>query len=62
MPRDEILVPKEIREFMLDGAEETFLGKKMAQKNSIDMVIYTLENMKINFWSILTKLIHVKIH
>jgi len=32
MPRDEILVPKEIREFMLDGAEETFLGKKNGAK------------------------------
>ncbi len=28
MPRDEIEVPKELREFMLDGAEETFLGQK----------------------------------
>ena len=28
MPGDEIAVPKELREFMLDGAEETFLGKK----------------------------------
>ena len=28
MPGDEIVVPKELREFMLDGAEETFLGKK----------------------------------
>jgi hypothetical protein len=32
MPRDEIVVPKEIREFMLDGAEETFLGKKNGAK------------------------------
>ena len=32
MPRDEILIPKEIREFMLDGAEETFLGKKNGAK------------------------------
>ncbi len=28
MPRDEIEVPKELREFMLEEAEETFLGKK----------------------------------
>lgn len=28
MPRDEIKVPKELREFMLDEAEETFLGQK----------------------------------
>ena len=28
MPRDEIEVPKELREFMLKEAEETFLGQK----------------------------------
>jgi hypothetical protein len=28
MPRDEIEVPKELREFMLEGAEETLLGQK----------------------------------
>ena len=28
MPRDEIEVPKELREFMLEGAEETTLGQK----------------------------------
>ncbi|MHA7648214.1 hypothetical protein [Nitrosopumilus sp. S4] len=28
MPGDEIEVPKELREFMLDGAEETILGQK----------------------------------
>ena len=28
MPRDEIEVPKELREFMLEEAEETFLGQK----------------------------------
>ncbi len=27
MPCDEIEVPKELREFMLEGAEETYLGK-----------------------------------
>ncbi len=27
MPSDEIEVPKELREFMLKGAEETYLGK-----------------------------------
>ena len=32
MPRDEIEVPKELREFMLDGAEETFLGQKNGAK------------------------------
>jgi hypothetical protein len=28
MPFDEIEVPKELREFMIDGAEETILGQK----------------------------------
>jgi hypothetical protein len=28
MPGDEIKVPKELREFMLEGAEETFLGQR----------------------------------
>jgi hypothetical protein len=28
MPGDEIEVPKELREFMLEGAEETMLGQK----------------------------------
>lgn len=28
MPQDEIKVPKELREFMPDGAEETFFGQK----------------------------------
>ena len=28
MPGDEIEVPKELREFMLEGVEETFLGQK----------------------------------
>ena len=28
MPGDEIEVPKELREFMLKGAEETFLGQR----------------------------------
>lgn len=32
MPRDEIVVPKELREFMLAGAEETFLGQKNGAK------------------------------
>jgi hypothetical protein len=32
MPRDEIEVPKELREFMLKGAEETFLGQKNGAK------------------------------
>ncbi|MDX1441892.1 MAG: hypothetical protein R3237_05485 [Nitrosopumilaceae archaeon] len=32
MPRDEILVPKELREFMLEKAEETFLGQKNGAK------------------------------
>ena len=32
MPRDEIEVPKELREFMLDGAEETTLGQKNGAK------------------------------
>ena len=29
---DEIAVPKELREFMIDGAEETFLGQKNGAK------------------------------
>lgn len=32
MPRDEIAVPKELREFMLEEAEETFLGQKNGAK------------------------------
>ena len=32
MRRDEIEVPKELREFMIDGAEETFLGQKNGSK------------------------------
>lgn len=32
MPRDEIEVPKELREFMIEGAEETFLGQKNGAK------------------------------
>ena len=32
MPGDEIVVPKELREFMLKGAEETFLGQKNGAK------------------------------
>ena len=32
MPGDEIEVPKEIREFMLEGAEETSLGQKNGAK------------------------------
>ena len=32
MSGDEIVVPKELREFMLQGAEETFLGKKNGAK------------------------------
>lgn len=32
MPRDEIEVPKELREFMLKGAEETVLGQKNGAK------------------------------
>ena len=32
MSRDEIEVPKELREFMLEGAEETILGEKNGAK------------------------------
>ncbi len=32
MFRDEIEVPKELREFMLEGAKETFLGQKNGAK------------------------------
>ena len=32
MPGDEIAVPKELREFMLEEAEETFLGQKNGAK------------------------------
>jgi len=49
MPGDEIEVPKELREFMLEEAKRHFLDKKMARKNNIVMAIYTLENMMINF-------------
>jgi hypothetical protein len=49
MSRNEIEVPKELREFMLEEAEETFLGKKMEHTNNIVMVIYTLESMMISF-------------
>ena len=33
MSRDEIEVPKELREFMLEGVEETMLG----QKNGVEL-------------------------
>ena len=46
---DEIEVPKELREFMLEDAEETVLGQKNGATNNIVMEIYTLENMMINF-------------
>lgn len=49
MPGDEIEVPKELREFMPEGAEETILGQKMGRKNNIVMVICILENTMINF-------------
>jgi len=32
MPRDEIEVPKELRKFMIEGAEETILGQKNGAK------------------------------
>ncbi len=32
MPRDDIEVPKELREFMLEGAKETALGQKNGAK------------------------------
>lgn len=32
MPGDEIEVPKELREFMIEGAKETFLGQKNGAK------------------------------
>ena len=32
MPNDEIEVPKELREFMINGAEETVLGQKNGAK------------------------------
>jgi len=32
MSGDEIAVPKELREFMIDGAKETFLGQKNGAK------------------------------
>ena len=49
MPGDEIEVPKELREFMFEEAEETNLGQKNGAKNNIVMVICILENMMINF-------------
>ena len=49
MPDDEIEVPKELREFMLEEAEGTILGQKMVHKNNIVMEIYIFENMMISF-------------
>ena len=49
MSRDDIEVPKELREFMLEGAEETTLGQKNGAKRQFRYGIYTLENMTINF-------------
>jgi hypothetical protein len=46
MPGDEIEVPKELREFMLEGAEETFLG----QKNGADKQ-YRYGNLHIREYS-----------
>lgn len=42
MPGDEIAVPKEVREFMIKGAEETFLGKKNGAKKQ-----FRYENLHI---------------
>ena len=49
MTGDEIEVPKEVREFMLEDAEETILGQKNGAQNNIVMVICILENTMINF-------------
>ncbi len=46
MPGDEIEVPKELREFMLEEAEETFLG----QKNGADKQ-YRYGNLHIREYS-----------
>ena len=46
MSRDEIVVPKEIREFMLKGAEETYLGKKNGSKKQ-----YRYGNLHIREYS-----------
>jgi len=49
MVLDEFEVPKEIKEFFPENAEETFLGNKRGAKNNIDMENYTFWNMMINF-------------
>jgi hypothetical protein len=41
MTWDEIEVPKEIRPFMLDEAEDTKLGQKKAQTNNTDTATFT---------------------
>ena len=41
MPGDEIEVPKELREFMLEKAEETFLGQKKWSKKTISLWKFT---------------------
>ena len=37
MPGDEIEVPKELREFMLEDAEETVLGQKNGASQAISL-------------------------
>jgi hypothetical protein len=49
MTRDEIEVPKELREFMLEGAEETTLGQKNGAKKQFRYGNLHIRNMTINF-------------
>ena len=37
MPEDEIEVPKELREFMLEDAEETLLGQKNGAQKTVSL-------------------------
>ncbi len=58
----EIEVPKNLRQFMIEGAEETNLGDKREPENNSVMEIYTFVNMMISLQFIQIKLILEKIH
>ena len=48
MPRDEIEVPKELREFMLEEAEETVLGEKNGAKKQYRVITsYSIHYTKL---------------
>jgi len=53
----EIEVPKHLRQFMLEGAQETNLGDKKVQKNNIVMETCTYVNMMTSILSIWTSTI-----